>query len=515
MAAVAAGRSGSDLVETIWTLFCSLRFAVVLNVALALAATLGTVIPQMQPGIQNFERELNLFIEGMRGRYGDLAAVLYWAGFFDVYNSVWFRMLVVLVVFSIIMCTMNRWQPIMRLIRRPAVRVSDAFIGGLSEKAQFRAVPLPVDAVESALRDALKKSRYRVLVERSDDGRTIHLYADRDRWSKLITFVSHGALVLLILAAVGMLNYSWREKSVKFYPGRPVSVGHDTDFQVRQDRFWIEYYPDGKTIKEYRNALTVIEGGKEVLSKTIVVNDPLRYKGVNYFLSSYQPLLYARATDAAGNNVGLKRMGASGLVTDTTASGETMVAFAFTNGDNLPMDLLQLPVGERAVTLQLTYYEDVTRAPVENPPVYVRAYLDKDFDKAIYDAFLPRTGELQLPGYPDYRLSFRGDFSTDMEVAQDPGLGLVVWFFMVMAVGFTISLYTTFARCWARIEPDAQRPGAVNVTVAGLAEKNKVSFERDFERLAERIKERLTQAALGGPASAGEQAISATSNSEP
>src|SRR3989442_6289554 len=117
-------RPQRDFVETIWTLFCSLRFAVVLNVALALAAMTGTVIPQMQPGIQNFETELNTFLDAARGRYGDLTGLLYWAGFFDLYNSLWFKMLVVLVVFSIIMCTLNRWGPIMRLIRQPAVRDS-------------------------------------------------------------------------------------------------------------------------------------------------------------------------------------------------------------------------------------------------------------------------------------------------------------------------------------------------------------------------------------------------------
>src|SRR2546430_260570 len=71
-------RPGRDFAETIWTLFCSLRFAVVLNVALALAAMTGTVIPQMQPGIQNFETDQNTFLDAARGRYGDLTGFLYW-----------------------------------------------------------------------------------------------------------------------------------------------------------------------------------------------------------------------------------------------------------------------------------------------------------------------------------------------------------------------------------------------------------------------------------------------------
>jgi cytochrome c biogenesis protein len=491
LAAETRRRPGRDPVETVWTLFCSLRFAVVLNVAMALAALLGTVIPQMPPGIQNFDTELDQFLSNARARYGDFAGVLHWAGFYDLYNSLWFRMLVVLVVFSIVMCTLNRWGPIVRLIRNPTVRVGDGFLAGLSERAQFRAVPLEVTAAEGVVRRALNRSRYRVLAERDIASGSVYLYADRDRWTKLVTFVSHGALVLLIIAAAGMANFGWREQSVYFYPGMPVNVGHGTDFSVRHDKFAIEYYPDGTTVKEYRDTLAVVEGGRDVLTKTIIVNDPLHYKGINFFLVSFQPVLYGRAEDAKGNVLPMKRMGASGLVTDTLPSGESLVDFKFTSSDNLPLDYLQLPVRDRVLTLELSYYQDVARAENENPPVYVRAYVDKDFDTRIYDAFLPRTGPLRLPGYEGYSFAFRKDTATVLEVAKDPGLGLVGSFFFIMAAGFTISLYTSFTRIWAKISPNEERPGSVNVALAGLAEKNKVSFERDFERTAGRVRDAL------------------------
>ena len=42
--------------------------------------------------------------------------------------------------------------------------------------------------------------------------------------------------------------------------------------------------------KEYRSRLTIIEQGSPVLQKDIVVNDPLRYRGINIFQSSYGEL---------------------------------------------------------------------------------------------------------------------------------------------------------------------------------------------------------------------------------
>lgn len=485
------GKQGRDPIEAIWALFCSIRFAVALNISLALAAMVGTVIPQMPIGIQNFPIEFERFLEGSRGRFGDFAGVMHWSGLFDFYNSLPFRLLVAFVVFGIVVCTLNRWQPIMRLINQPAVKVGVNFISSLSEKAEFRAVPLNPEVATDVLHRVLKKGHYRVLHVEDSSGSTTHLYADKDRWSKLVTFVSHAALVMFIVVAAGMMNMGWREQSVIFNPGQSVNVGHGTQFEVRNDNFWIDYYPDGKTIKEYKNTLTVIEGGKEVLSKTIIVNDPLRYKDIIFFLVSYQPVLRAYVGGDNGSRVPLRRMGSDGPPESDTGTEGTLVEFKFVSAENVPMDLLQFTAGEQIVTLELTYYQDVERAEGENPPVYVRAFRDKEFEKPFYDAFMPRTGKFALPGYEGYTIRFDKETATILEVATDPGLGPAAFFFGLMGMGFTISLYTSFTRFWAQVTPNLERPGTVNIVIGGLAEKNKVSFEREFERIATRARDLL------------------------
>lgn len=495
-------RPQRDIVEAIWTLFCSIRFAVGLNVSLALAAMLGTLIPQMPPGIQDFPSEVSRFLTDAQGRYADLSNVLFWAGFYQLYDSLWFRMLIALTVFGIVVCTLNRWRPIMRLISQPQVRVSDAFIEGMSERASFRSVPLSVERAGELVGSALRKSRYRVLSEATAKGDGLHLYADRDRWSKLITFVSHGALVMFILTVAGLANAGWREPSLFFYPGQPVNVGHDTNFSVRNDGFTIEYYEGTTSIKEFRNSLSVIEAGKVVLTKTIIVNDPLNYQGINFFLVSYEPVVFASGLQPSGEKIAFKEMGASGPAPAATADDAALVRFQSLSSDNLPLDFLQFSVPEHTITLEMTYYKDILRNPGENPPLYLRAFVDKNFEKPIYDDFIARQGPLTLPGYEGYKLSFVGNTATVLEVAKDPGLGLLAFFFTVMAAGFTTSLYITFTRCWARITPSEERPGSVNIVVAGLAEKNKVSFERDFERLAGRIRDNLASGTAAEQATA-------------
>lgn len=490
----ARGQPGRDIIETVWVLFCSVRFAVVLNIALAFVVMLGTIIPQLQPGIQNSTEALSNFMGGAVGRYGDLAGIMYWSGLFDLYNSLPFRMLIVINVFSIIICTLNRWQPTMRLIGNPMVRATDGFIGGLTERAQFKSVPIPIERAERALRAALRKSRYRVIAERSDDGKTLYIYGDRDRWSKLVTFVSHAALVLLVLAAAFAGQLGWRERSVTLLPGKQVNVGHGTDFTIANVGWNIEFYPGTQTVKEYQNTLAIYEGGTQVLTKTIVVNDPLKYKDVNFFLGSYFPVLYVKGSDAAGNALPLSPMGATAPMTAPAAGEETLLDFGFTRDDNLPLDFVQYRGEDYTLTLELTYYQNIARGPGENPPAYAKVYIDREFDTPVFDGFIPRIGPLQVPGYDQYSFNFRQDTGTVLEVAQDPGLGLVGIFFTIMALGFTVSLYTTFTRCWAKVTRDTE--GAVNIMVGGLAERNKVSFERDFEKTALRLKDALEQETL-------------------
>jgi len=57
------------------------------------------------------------------------------------------------------------------------------------------------------------------------------------------------------------------------------------DFTIRCDDYDESYYETGAP-KEFRSSLTILEQGREVLKKDIIVNDPLRYKGISIYQSS-------------------------------------------------------------------------------------------------------------------------------------------------------------------------------------------------------------------------------------
>ncbi len=495
-APVARPQARRDLFEAVWNLFCSVRFAVVLILLLAAATTLGTTIPQVSPGLRDFPIDYANFLSQAHARFGPLAGIMDWVGMFDLFNSFWYRLLILLLCYSIIICTLNRWGPTLRLINPTTLRSTESFLLALGEHAQFRGVPLAPAAAADALRGALRRSRYRVLAEEHEG--VYYLYADRDRWSKMVTFGSHAALVLLIITAAGLTQVGWREQSVFMAPGQPLSVGHGTAFTVRQDNFRIEYFPGTTDVKEYFCDLTINQQGQDVVHKTIRVNDPLRYDNINFFLVQYQPVAKVVALDELGNPLPLTPMGQQGpiAVSGAAALQPMLLSFQMTDSDNLPMDMVQLRrPGQDTVTLQVSNYTSVPRAADENPALFVRAFIGQNFDQPLYNDFIPRQGPLVIPEVGPVRFTFTKDTATVMEIAEDYGLAPIAFWFVIMTFGFALSLYINFVRCWARITPNADDPARCDVLLGGLAEKNKVTFEAQFEKLALRARDFLIRAA--------------------
>jgi|GEM_PF-3254065 len=485
-----------DLFESTWNLFCSVRFAVVLILILAAATTLGTILPQISPGLRDFPQDYADFMSRAQVRFGPVTAVMAAAGLFDLYNSFWFRLLILLICYSIIVCTLNRWGPTLRLINPQTVRSSEAFLNSLSERAQFSGVPLVPAAAATALTGALKRSRYRVLREVAPSGE-VFLYADRDRWSKMVTYFSHAALVLLIITAVGLTQVGWREQSVFMAPNQALKLGHGTDFTVRQTNFRIEKFAGSNDVKEYWCDLTINRGGQDVVKKTIRVNDPLRYEDINFFLVQYQAVASFRALDSGGHALPTNAMGTAGPIADPSADAlqPRLLEFNQKDSDGLPMDLVQIKrPGQDTVTLQVSNYTNTPRSDSENPALFVQAFVGKQFDQPVYRDFIPRQGPLTITGLPGMQFQFGRDTATVMEIAEDYGLSPIAFWFVIMTIGFALSLYITFTRCWVRIVPLAGDPTRCDVTLAGLAEKNKITFEAEFERLALRARDYLVQA---------------------
>ena len=246
------------------------------------------------------------------------------------------------------------------------------------------------------------------------------------------------------------------------------------DFDIRCDEFEVTFYGGSQRPKEFTSLLTIIDEGKEVKQKLIQVNDPLQYKGVWIYQSSYgtapdQGVVLVGVTPTAGPQQQAKQynIDVEGRVSINEEGYELEVKkFVpdFTLGKN--NEVVSRSQELRNPAAQLALYKDGTLLE----------------EKSIFANFPDFHGEHKGP----YRFNFLNYRGKDtLQLTRDPGV-LIVWlgcFFLCL--GCYLLCFTSHRRLWVKVEP---KKDEYLVTLAGSANKNMSSFFRDFEKFFQKVK---------------------------
>ncbi len=291
---VAAEVAGPAVYETVRTSFVrfwsSVKLAVVLIVAIALACTIGTIIPQGEAsGVET--------IEGMSER---TKQILLSIQAYNVYYSAWFLGLLALFFLNLAVCTYVRVWPRLKFALEKPREIPIPARDHMPEQQEFPGVR--VDEVAAALRSA----RFRVFPA-SDGG----LVADKNRAFRFAPMVVHIGLFMILIGGItaGLMGF---KHSFPLLPGeamparqamkdastRGILTPATKDFKVRLDKFWMTHYDDG-SVKQFYSTLSVLEGDKVKHTETIHVNEPLKYAGV-YFYQSFWGIGAAKVTVGRG-----------------------------------------------------------------------------------------------------------------------------------------------------------------------------------------------------------------------
>ncbi len=269
----------SDFFEKLWKIFTSVRLTVVILLSLAATSVIGTVIPQNESNSAYFQQ------------YGELLyRIFYGFGFFDMYHSWWFQSMLLMLTVNIVVCSLNRLSATWKIVFANPPKFAVSRFRKLSNKEEFTADDSPEqlkDTYEPVISKAFGYSR----VEKTDEGFCI--FAEKGRWTRLGVYIVHASVILLLVGSLlgsifgfeGFVNIPEGEATdhIRLRKSGQVKA---LDFAIQCDDFNVSFYDSGAP-EEYRSGLTVLEGGKPVLTRDIIVNDPLRYRGINIFQSSY------------------------------------------------------------------------------------------------------------------------------------------------------------------------------------------------------------------------------------
>ena len=182
-----------------WGLLTSVDFAVLQIIVLSLFAVVGMTLRQL-PGFAfrsptDYANEMGKLHDIYDPTLGTAVVdTLERLQLFHVFSSTWFSIGLVVLIISIVACTIDRTPRLWRQSADIRVVQPDPFFDPkLPDRAILSGVT--ADAAAAVFR------RHRFVVRREEAGGATYLYGDRNRWTKMATLLTHTGLVLFLLAA--------------------------------------------------------------------------------------------------------------------------------------------------------------------------------------------------------------------------------------------------------------------------------------------------------------------------
>ncbi|MGE5596066.1 MAG: cytochrome c biogenesis protein ResB [Hyphomicrobiales bacterium] len=290
---------GFDPLRWAWKLLCNVKFALFLVGLAGFAGLMGVVLPQVPAPMRANPAARSAWIELRREDFGPLTGPMDRLELFDVFHAGWFYALWFLIIIAVTVCTVSRIRPTIRGVRHPHKTVSDRYFETAHHRADF-SHPGGADAVESALR----KRRYAVERTRETDGAT-YLFAERFQWGAYGTFLSHLALLMLLVGGL-LTHFVGFDQTLVIAEGTPPMSVFATPGPNQMFVKMVDAYRglDGAgNIVDYHSMIEVRKGDQTVTCKA-TVNDPCHAFGYKIHQAAFfNDIARLRITGADGRVV--------------------------------------------------------------------------------------------------------------------------------------------------------------------------------------------------------------------
>jgi cytochrome c biogenesis protein len=455
----------SRYLKSLWDLFASIRLTVVLLLTLAATSIFGTVIPQ------------NESPEAYARNYGEpLFRVLDFLGLFDMYHSWWFQLLLVILTINIVVCSINRLSATWKIIFAASPGFAASRFRKAANQVEFAASQSP-DQLRTLFEPVLQRRYRHTDAETTDDA--IFLFAEKGRWTRLGVYIVHSSVIFLLLGGLvgsflgfeGHVNIpegAVRDAILLRHSNQPLKL----PFAIRCEDFHVSFYETGAP-EEFRSRLVLLRDDQPIHQADIVVNDPLRYEGINIFQSSYgnmRPKALTLSFTSTESGMAYSRKATVG---EPVTIPEGLGRFVVEHFHNHYQFMGMMDLGS-------TFLGTLT--PPGGEPMEVALPLQHpDFDKMIVKRGIRKSDVIVAV------TDFEPHYYTGLQVNSDPGVWLVYAGFVVMIIGCFITFYMSHQRIGVEL---ANRGKGTRVTVSGMANKNKLSMDRSVEGLARRLSRR-------------------------
>ena len=451
-----------------------------LLLSLAVTSIVGTVIPQNENPAAYFRA------------YGESVYKLFnLLDIFDMYHSWWFQFLILLLTINIVVCSIDRLSATWKIIfvKNPSFNLSR--FRTLSQKEVFTGKQSP-EELSTVYETVISGQFGYTRVEETDKG--LCIFAEKWRWTRFGVYIVHFSVILLLLG--GLIGSFFGFEGFAIIPEhekidslriRNTDQVRALGFEVLCDDFNISFYDNG-TPKEYRSSLTIIEHGKPVYKKDIIVNDPLRYKGINIFQSSY-----GKMPSGTLQKEKIHKKDPPEDITLNVVGKESGNAYKIKAVIGKPVDLPE-GLGKFVIVeyrksaefggqnIGHAYLGILT--PKNKEPVNIVLPLHfPNFDKMRRGAVVISVAEQETKTFnPGEKSGQR--YYTGLQITKDPGVWVVYTGFIGMIIGIFITFFMSHQRVCIEI---VKRGKKSDVIITGTANKNKLAMENRIKKISEKL----------------------------
>lgn len=419
--------------------FSSVQLAIFSLCALATTSIIGTLIPQGESTtfyINKFGPTLATFMQLL-----DIP---------KMYSSWWFISLLVLLTLNLIVCSIDRFPFAWRLIQQDNFSIPFSRLMKMQFSHKWEVTRS--DQFDK-LTATLEKAGWNG--ERKQEGQNSLFFAQKGRWSRLGVYIVHlSVLVIFLGALVGHLT-GFRA-SVMLPEGKATNTVYNLknqqainlDFTVFCNSFLIDFYNNGMP-KEYRSNLSIVENNELVLHRDIVVNSPLKYKGVTFYQASYQGYQDFLVT-ITENNSDVRKAFQIPFRKDFLWQDHE-IRFGILNIQNDGMRILR---------------EKLWYKIGENPAKEI--WLDDNTTTTVTD------------GEKTFTIKVKQLYATGLQVTKDSGVWVVYIGCLLMLIGLYMTFFMSHRRLWVYL---LQEDGRYHLLLTTHSNKNRQAMEKETSRL--------------------------------
>jgi cytochrome c biogenesis protein len=485
----------------------NVRFGVVQLCVLVVFAMIGMLIVQ---------QNVNGFDSWFIGLTPAEKIVFGYLGFFDIYHSWYFNLILLSLSLNIILASIDRFPSAWSYIAEPKLTATRDWLLG---RREHEIVESKSDAGEAETRIAAAFKNAGLRVKKTEqvkteygigaDGRkdftnvierrSTMIFGESGSWNRLGAYVIHIFLLTLFLGHFVAFQTGF-DADIRMIPGEKTDEIQLITFKLdSKERFNVKL-PftiectdiqqrlidenagiDVTNTLDWRTRISVNDPAYGTTVADVSLNNPFTYRGYRFFQAQTIPVGNARTitleltpqNGGAPVNVEVQRNGSATLADGTKIDYKDFQP-DFTMGANGQADTRSAEYNNPAAVLNVT--------PPGEQPVRVFAFAQK----------LPDSAPVGAPkaGYKWHMAAFeKSPLAHILSIKYDPfNAHFIAWY--IGGFGLVGSLMLVFffshKRVWASIEP--REDGTSEVVLGGEANRNQLGFKDKFSKIADEVR---------------------------